>query len=268
MNSCLYECTVMHRRLSPKRHEFVNRIFLFALDLDELSTLTAQVPIFSHNQPGLYNFRDDDHFQLTPGTARENAEAFLASHGITEKPHRILLLTNARFLGYTFNPISIWFCYRADGSPLAAIAEVGNTFKELKPFHVPFDNGVFHLRTPKYFYVSPFSELDLEFDFRFEPPGGHLGVYIDDYKGTDKTLITSLTGTRTELTTANLVAFTIKYPLITLKVIGLIHWHALLLWLKRLPFYRKEARTDLQRDVYRPHESLTTESEPARTSEF
>ena len=83
MNSCLYECTVMHRRLSPKRHEFVNRIFLFALDLDELSTLTAQVPIFSHNQPGLYNFRDDDHFQLTPGTARENAEAFLASHGIT-----------------------------------------------------------------------------------------------------------------------------------------------------------------------------------------
>lgn len=256
MNSCLYECTVMHRRLSPKRHEFVNRIFLFALDLDELPALTRRVPIFGHNEPGLYNFRDDDHFQITPGSARENAEAFLARHGITGKPARILLLTNTRFLGYTFNPLSIWFCYRADGSPLAAIAEVGNTFKELKPFLVPFQDGAFHLRIPKHFYVSPFSDLDLEFDFRFEPPGERLGVFIDDYTGADKTLVTSLTGKRSELTTGNLAAFTLKYPLITLKVIGLIHWHALLLWLKRLPFHRKEARTDLQRDVFRPHESL------------
>ncbi len=255
MNSCLYECTVMHRRLSPKHHEFVYRIFLFALDLEELPQLASRVPIFSHNNPGLYNFRDDDHFQITAGSARENAEAFLASHGIAEKPGRILLLTNARFLGYTFNPISIWFCYRADGSPFAAIAEVGNTFKELKPFLVPFQDGTFHLRTPKHFYVSPFSDLDLEFNFRFEPPGGRLGVYIDDYQGADKTLITSLTGKRAELTTANLVVFTIKYPFITLKTIGLIHWQALLLWLKRLPFHRKEARIDLQQNVFRPHES-------------
>ena len=81
-------------------------------------------------------------------------------------------------------------------------------------------------------------------------------MFIDDYTGADKTLVTSLTGKRSELTTGNLAAFTLKYPLITLKVIGLIHWHALLLWLKRLPFHRKEARTDLQRDVFRPHESL------------
>lgn len=247
----------MHRRLVPLRNEFVYRIFLFAIDIDELPELARRVPIFHHNEPGLYTFRDDDHFPLVPGNARANAEAFLASNGIDEKPARILLLTNARFLGYTFNPISIWFCQRADGSPIAAIAEVGNTFGEQKPFLVPFKDSVFHLRTPKHFYVSPFSELDLEFDFRFEIPGDRLAVWIDDYKGPEKTLISTLTGRRVELTTANLLALTFKYPFITLKTIGLIHWHALLLWLKRAPFHFKEANPHLQKDVLRPHESLS-----------
>lgn len=256
MNSCLYECTVMHRRLVPLKNEFVYRIFLFAIDLDELPDLARRVPVFHHNEPGLYAFRDDDHFPLVPGDARANAEAFLTASGILEKPARILLLTNARFLGYTFNPISIWFCQRADGSPLAAIAEVGNTFGEQKPFLVPFQDGVFHLRAPKHFYVSPFSELDLEFDFRFELPGERLAVWIDDYKGTEKTLISVLTGGRAEFTTSNLLGFTLKYPFITLKTIGLIHWHALLLWFKRAPFHLKEANTHLQKNVLRPHASL------------
>lgn len=256
MNSCLYECQVFHRRFLPKPHEFLYRVFLFALDLDELPELCRKVSLLRHNRPGLYNFRDDDHFQIVPGDARANAEAFLAQNGIVEKPARILLLTNARVLGYVFNPISIWFCYRADGSPLAAIAEVGNTFGELKPFLVPVKEGAFHLRTIKHYYVSPFSDLDLEFDFRFALPGEKLSVYIDDYQGSEKTFISTLTGQRTELTTGKLAAFTLKYPLITLRVIFLIHWHALLLWMKKVPFHRKEANTQLQKDVLRPHSSL------------
>ena len=257
MNSCLYECHIMHRRLSPKRNEFLYRICLFALDLDEIPEVARRTPLLRHNRRGLYSFHDDDHFQLTPGTARENAELFLKQNGVDEKPHRIVLLTNLRVLGYTFNPISIWYCYRADGSPLGAIAEVGNTFGELKPFFVPYADGKYHLRALKHFYVSPFSDLDQEFDFRFEPLDDRLAVHIDDYKGAEKTLISTLTGKREELTTARLFAFTFKYPLITLKVIGLIHWHAFLLWMRRIPFYRKEAHTELQTGVLRPHKSLT-----------
>ena len=125
MNSCLYECTVFHRRYWPKAHEFRYRVFLFALDLDELPEVVKKVWLLRHNRAGVYSFRDEDHFQITPGNARANAEAFLAQYGISEQPARIVLLTNARVLGYVFNPISVWYCYRADGSPLAAIAEVG-----------------------------------------------------------------------------------------------------------------------------------------------
>ncbi len=254
--SGLYECQVMHRRLIPKRHEFVYRIFLFALDLDELPEITRRIPLFSLNSSGLYSFHDTDHFQMIPGSVRQNAAAFLKTQGITREPARILMVTLPRVFGYVFNPISIWFCYDEQNQPLGAIAEVGNTFRELKPYFVPFKNGAFRLRTPKHYYVSPFSALDLDFDFRFELPSDRLGIYIDDYKGPDKTLITTLTGKREELTTTNLLLFTVKYPLITLKVITLIHWHALLLWLKRIPFYMKEAHPEMQQGVYRPHESL------------
>lgn len=251
-SSCLYDCSVLHRRTWPKQHEFVYKIFLFCLDLDELAELPEKIPFFGVNAPGLYSFHDKDHFELGAGGARANAEAFLKQHGISERPAKILLLTNTRFLGYTFNPISIWFCSRADGSPLAAIAEVGNTFRELKPFLVPTDGKNFHLRTPKHFYVSPFSALDLEFDFRFDEPGERLAVHIDDYRGSERILLSALTGKRSPLTSGNLLGHTLKFPFITLKVIGLIHWQAFRLWLKGLPFVRKEEQQELQKDVFKP----------------
>ena len=106
---------------------------------------------------------------------------------------------------------------------------------------------------PKHFYVSPFSPLDLAFDFKLRIPGEHLDIHIDDREGDRRVLLSALTGTRAPLTTARLAWFTLKYPLITLKVIFLIHWHALLLWLARVPHFAKAARPEDQRGVFNPH---------------
>ena len=137
--------------------------------------------------------------------------------------------------------------------------EVGNTFREMKPYLLrePGNGGTFRLITPKHFYVSPFSPLDLAFDFKLRVPGETLDIHIDDRAGERRVLLSALTGKRAPLTTARLLWFTVKYPLITLKVIFFIHWHAFRLWLKRLPIYRKAANPELQRDVLHPHASIT-----------
>jgi DUF1365 family protein len=264
LRSCLYECEVMHHRLTPRKNRFSYRIFLFCLDLDEIPAVCTKTRGFSHNRFNLYSFRDRDHLTVTGGgTVKQNLAAYLGRHGV-EFPEsgRALLLTLPRVLGYIFNPVSFYFCFDAAGLPLCAVAQVGNTFGEMKPYLLakPDTGGVFRLRTPKHFYVSPFSALDLEFDFKLRIPGEHLEIHINDWQGRDQVLLSALTGTRLPLTAGRLAWLTLKFPLVTLKVIFLIHWQALLLWLKRLPYHSKAANAQLQRDVLNPHHSIAKET--------
>ena len=183
---------------------------------------------------------------------------WLARNGINFDPRgRIRLLTLPRVLGYVFNPISVYFCFDPAGIPVCAVAEVGNTFGEMKLYLLGPDvlgkDQVFRRITVKNFYVSPFSALDLRFEFKLGVPGEKLALWVDDWDGAEKTLVTSLTGRRAPLSNRRLLWLTVKCPLVTLKVISLIHWHALLLWLKRVPFRRKAANPSLQTDVLRPH---------------
>jgi DUF1365 family protein len=261
LRSCLYECTVMHHRLTPKENRFTYGLFLFCLDLDEIDTVCAKTRGLSHNRFNFYTFKDRDHLTVLGGgdSVKQNLAAYLAQHGVDFPENgRAILLTLPRVLGYIFNPVSFYFCFDAEGTPLCALAQVGNTFGEMKPylFAAPDADGVFRLRTPKHFYVSPFSALDLDFDFKLRVPKSALEIHINDLQGESTVLLSSLTGTQVPLTTARLAWLTIKFPFVTLKVIFLIHWQALLLWLKRLPYHAKSANAHLQRDVLNPHPSI------------
>lgn len=277
MRSCLYECQVLHARFSPKAHRLLYRIFLFAIDLDELPELHRRLPWFSHNRANLYSFRDRDYFPVgeplhpavpaTPGrglpdqarSLKARVVAHLAERGTDLKDGRVVLVTLPRVFGYLFNPVSFYFCYDHTGACVATLAEVTNTFREVKPFFLGREtrrDGAFRLRVPKQFYVSPFSDVDVAFDFILRPPGERLAIQIDDYIGATRTLTSTLTGPQRALTGARLAWYTVKYPLLTLRIITLIHWHALILWTKRVKWYPKAARAADQRDLYRPHASL------------
>lgn len=292
MFSRLYECHVLHARLHPRAHRFAYRLFFLALDLDELPALSARLRLLRIDRPGLLSFRQADYLPThqplhnpsvhpdlasAPRSATNAAPlaplktrvlARLAADGIDPGPGAIvLLLTLPRVLGYQFNPVSFYFISAADGRPVAAIAEVTNTFRETKPYvlgpatleNTAAGGPVFHRRVTKHFYVSPFADVDLAFDFRLRPPGERLVFQIDDYAGDRRDLLSTVTGLGPPrpLRDRTLAWFSLKYPLVTLKVISAIHWEALRLYLKRVPWFAKAARAADQRDLHHPHASLT-----------
>ncbi len=262
MNSGLYECEVYHERLSPKRHQFRYQLFFMDLDLDELPQLAQRLWLFSHNAFNLYSFRDHDHLNVGQPTLRANVEAWLATQGITLPPEaRIRLITLPRIAGYIFNPVCFYFISDAEGQPRHAVVEVCNTFREVKPWLIdaPTDDndGRFRRRVPKHFYVSPFTSLTTAFDFRLRVPDDSIAIHIDDVEKNETILVSWIRGKRKALTNRRLLWYSVRYPLLTVQVILKIHWQALRLWLKRLPYLRKADHPSQQRDLFQPHSSLT-----------
>lgn len=252
-NSAIYEARVVHTRKAGYRNSFKYGIFTFYLDLDEIDSLAEGTWLFRRNGFSLFSYYDRDHICYDGMPTKQSILNYLKTQGFEKPVGRIMLLTNLRVLGYVFNPVSFYFVFDPDGNPMSAIAEVGNTFGELKPY---FFEGTdpekfdFRKRVPKNFYVSPFIQLDSEFDFKLMVPGKDLKIWVDSYENNERSLITSFLGDHRIFSTRNLVLYFFKYPLVTLKVIGAIHWRALLLFINKIPFLRKEDRPDLQTGVH------------------
>jgi DUF1365 family protein len=254
LKSCLYETHIMHCRIRPVRHQFMHKIFMFYFNLDEMDALTQRLFLLSHNRANVYSFRDDDHFKRDGLGIKEKVLAFLKEKGLQLDGGTIMLLTNVRTFGYLFNPVSFYFCFDLQGNPVCVVPEIGNTFKEIKPFFIgPKDmrEGQFVSQQKKYFYISPFVKLDMPMDFQLSVPDQTLNIKIDDFDEQGKFLYTVMSGKSKALTNSQLFWMTLKYPLVTLKVIVLIHWHALMLWFKKVPFEEKTSNLDLQKEVYR-----------------
>ena len=238
---------------------------MFYLDLDEIDGLSKQLKFMSRNRFNLFNFRDKDHLQLpkenpdTTKNIRRHITDYLLTNGVTIDNGRIMVLTNLCTMGYQFNPVSFYFCYDEQEQPICSVVEVCNTFLEMKPYFLGADTmqkNQFKLNTEKYFYVSPFIDMDTNFDFDLHIPGEKLQVKIDDYdKHGNRFFISTLNGVRKPLTDANLLLYFLSFPLITVKIIGAIHWQALKLWLKKIPFHKKGDDLALQKDVFRPYQS-------------
>jgi DUF1365 family protein len=261
IQSAIYECSVSHQRLVPVRHGFCYRVFYLWLDLDELGALDRALALLSVEKFGLFSVHASDHLG---GSAADLKQGFLEQWRLagidTGGIHRVRMLAFPRVLGYGFNPVVFVFGFDQEDRPVAAMAQVTNTFREQKLFAMPPPgaDGQFRLVAPKEFYVSPFSGLELCFDFQLEVPGEQLRLVVDVVTpdGQSKVLASLLQGERVDLSDSRLLRNALLYPLLTLKVISMIHWQAFLLWMRRAPFFRKSARPELQTRVLRPHHSI------------
>jgi uncharacterized protein len=232
--SALYVGAVMHRRLRPIVHQFRYRAFWLLIDLDELPALTARLRLFAHNRFNLFALHDTDQGDGGATPLRVQAERHLSEAGVDIADGRIRLLCMPRTLGYSFNPISIYFCHRLGGELAAIIYEVHNTFGERHSYVCSVETKIDAIRqnSRKTFYVSPFMDMDLVYDFRLNVPAERVAVGISASKGGQRVLHACLTAGRRELTDSALLKLFFSIPLITAKVTLAIHWEALRLWLK------------------------------------
>lgn len=232
--SSLYVGAVMHRRLRPRLHRFRYRAFWLLVDLDELPALSAGLKLFSYNRFNLFALHEADLGDGSPTPLRSQAERLLSDAGIDLAGGAIRLLCMPRTLGYSFNPISIYYCHRPGGELAAIIYEVHNTFGERHCYvaAVETKSGEIRQNCRKAFYVSPFMDMDLAYDFRLTEPAERIAVGIGASKGGEPVLHASLAGQRRELSDHALLLIFLQIPLITAKVTLAIHWEALRLWLK------------------------------------
>jgi len=230
--SGLYPGVVTHARMKPRRHALRYRIFMLLLDLDELGALDRGLTLFSLKRFNLVGFDPARHGDGSATPLKAQVEAQLAAAGIAHGgPVRMLAMP--RILGLGFNPLTVFFCHRADGALSAILYEVNNTFGERHSYLIPADDApIVKQACDKGFYVSPFMDMDLSYAFRVRPPGEAVQVRVDVDDAEGRVLATGFAGERQALSDRNLFRAWLTHPWMTVGVLGAIHWEALKIWLK------------------------------------
>ncbi|MGC8475974.1 MAG: DUF1365 domain-containing protein [Acetobacteraceae bacterium] len=238
--SAIYAGSVVHTRLRPVRHRLRRRMFSLLLDLDEIPALSARLRWFSAERFNLFGFFARDHLAGGAVPLRAQVETALARAGINTAGGRILLLAMPRVLGFAFNPLSLFWCYGADGRLRAVLYEVHNTFGQRHSYLIPVagDSGPVRQECAKRFHVSPFMDMGLRYRFRLAGPEARLAVAIDVRDAAGTVMTAALSARRQALTDAALLAGFLRHPLLAAEVLGAIHWEAAKLWRKGLRIRR------------------------------
>ena len=243
LNNGLLIADVMHKRHHPKVNAFCYKVYYLTFALSQVQALKNAV--LSINRFNLFSFYAKDHGKRDGNSLEAFIRQTLKDFDITEaEGGEVVLLTLPRVLGHVFNPVSFWFCLDKAGELRAVLSEVSNTFGEHHNYIAFHDDKRIitqdeWIKGEKVFHVSPFMDVEGYYQYRFAYKDNAIGVWIDHYNEHGLMLSTSLTGRRNRLTARTLFKAFSMYPLITLKVIGLIHYQAIKILLKGIKYRKK-----------------------------
>lgn len=235
---------VMHKRLFPRVNGFTYGAYYFAVPLSRWGE-SRQSRLFDFNRFALLSLYTKD-YGAQDGTHPETwMRGILHKYGLEKADGEIILVAMPRVVGYAFNPVSFWMCCDKAGALRAVLCEVNNTFGERHCYLCAHPDGrVIQpedvMTGEKLFHVSPFLEREGSYSFRFRFDGNAFGAWIDFYDAENrKKLLTSLLGKTVEVSPKTCRRAFLQYPLVTLKVIALIHYQAVKLFLKKIKYIPK-----------------------------
>jgi DUF1365 family protein len=263
LRSALFAGHVVHQRTRPKRHRLRYSVFYLALDLEEAPIIGRTLQLFSVNAFNIFSFHDSDHGDRSGRPLLDQIRAKLRAAEL-DAEGAIVLLTMPRMLGYAFNPLSLYFCYRKGGSLAAILYEVNNTFGQRHTYLIPATpdaDGLVRQESAKSLYVSPFLDTDMTYAFVAAPPNERVAISIVARDKEGPVLIAKLSADRIPLTDTTLLRALFAYPFLTLKVVAAIHWEALRLWLKGVGLIHRPEQANDQTTLGRasPRGALVTE---------
>lgn len=232
-SSSLYDVVVTHVRHDQMRRRFTHRVYLWLVDLDKLPCLPRWLCPFAR-------FHPMDHLGSAERSIRSNVDSYLANHGINLAGGRILMLANARLLGYVFNPLTTYWCYRQNGELACIVAEVHNTYGERHCYLLRPD-ATGRVTVDKEFYVSPFLPMKGTYVMRFSAPGDRLSISISLRQSSKVIFSAGLHGNRRPVTPRHFLLTLLRWPLMSQRVSLLIRMHGVILWLRRLPIINRPA---------------------------
>ena len=235
MRSRLYVGEVMHRRTRPVDYQFRYGVFYCGVDLAEIEELDRRMSLLSYNAPNVVSLQDRDH--VDSGSLRDVEKRM----GPAEQGETTSLLTNARIFNYLFNPVSFYLRRSSEGRLSHVLAEVHNTHGQRHVYDLvraDSDPNEYVSGVDKAFYVSPFIQMQGRYTFRFRDVHDGLEIAIEERDEDGLFFEAALKLRAIPFTNANLVKLLLRFPLVTLKTITLIHWQAFKLWLRGVPFNR------------------------------
>jgi len=233
--AALYECRVCHARDAPLRNVFSYRTYQWLVDVDRLPRSRGWLRLIA-------GFRARDHLGDPDGTIRANVDQFLRAHGTELGGGRVLMLAHARVLGYVFNPLTVFWCHRADGTLACVIAEVHNTYGERHAYLVRTDERG-RARTEKEFYVSPYHPVDGWYQMSLPLPGELLTLGITLHRPNGYRFVASVRGSAVPATGAALLRAAARHPWPTAMVSARIRWQGVKLYARGLRPVPRPRRT-------------------------